>query len=532
MTIQLHLGDCLDVLAQLDADSIDTCVTDPPYGLEFMGKDWDHGVPGVHFWQETYRVLKPGAVLLAFGGTRTWHRLACAIEDAGFELRDTVCWLYGSGFPKSHDISKAIDRAAGAEREVVGEYSVTRDYSRNGKTGDMAISDGPVHGTTLDITAPATDAAALWDGWGTALKPAFEPIIVAMKPRDGTFAQNALRWGVAGLAIDRGRVATNGETPSGSGDRRGSHIYAQDEWTQHQMVNGGNVTPPSGRWPANVILSHAPGCRRIGTRRVKGSGHWPSARGEGSDVCGPSGHSGQDGLDERYATDVTDAWDCVPDCPVRMLDEQSGERPSGGANGNRTNGPYSNERTWNVSNTPGAHVDNGLPPSTGGASRFFVNLPPDACRFRYCAKASRSERNAGLEEFEERGVQRVGQTVWTNRCTLCGASRPQQETSCGKCDGELEREERQPPSMRNGHPTVKPLALMRYLVRLTSTPTGGVVLDPFMGSGTTGCACVLEGRDFVGIEMDADYYAIAEARIAATEPEEPEPVQLVLEVEA
>jgi len=180
--IQLIRGDCLEVMATLEENSIDTIITDPPYGLEFMGKDWDHGVPGVPFWTAALRVAKPGAMLLAFGGTRTHHRLMVAIEDAGWEIRDVIMWVYGSGFPKSHDISKAIDKAAGAEREVVGRGK----YADRGRTaGQKTNALGAYSSSETDsITAPATDAARLWDGYGTALKPAYEPIIIAMKPRD------------------------------------------------------------------------------------------------------------------------------------------------------------------------------------------------------------------------------------------------------------------------------------------------------------------------------------------------------------
>jgi predicted RNA methylase len=190
----LYHGDCLNVMAELPDNSIDTVVTDPPYGLNFMSKHWDHGVPGVAFWAEALRVAKPGAMLLAFGGTRTFHRLTCAIEDAGWEVRDVVSWLYGSGFPKSHDISKAIDKAAGAEREVVG-HTQSIQFVEQGRNVDYTVhSKNSGYGTTAQfghgtpITAPATPDARTWHGWGTSLKPAWEPVIMAMKPLD------ASRW--------------------------------------------------------------------------------------------------------------------------------------------------------------------------------------------------------------------------------------------------------------------------------------------------------------------------------------------------
>ena len=414
--MQLHNGDCLDVMRAMDANSVDTVVCDPPYGLSFMGKNWDHGVPGVAFWQAALQVAKPGAMLLAFGGTRTHHRLMVAIEDAGWEIRDVIMWVYGSGFPKSHDISKGIDKAAGAEREVIGGYMHGGSRSSGIKGNDMGQQ-------WHSFTAPATDAAQQWHGWGTALKPAWEPIIVAMKPLDGTFAQNAIKHGVAGLNIDGARIATED-------DRAPNGIYGNG--------NGTNLTAsasnPSGRWPANLIL------------------------------------------DEEAAG---------------MLDEASGNVGGGfGVRGVGTPNTYGNGKGLyyrkNGEAVTGQTVGFG---DSGGASRFF-----------YCAKASRREREAGLEGMEEREVHRYGG----------GIGRDDTPTS----------DPNRPAFNRNHHPTVKPLALMRYLVRLTATPTGGVVLDPFMGSGTTGIAALQEGRKFIGIELDPGYFAIAKKRIedAAAQP--------------
>jgi hypothetical protein len=241
----LH-GDCLLEMPKLPENSVDSIITDPPYGLKFMGKTWDHGIPGELFWREALRVAKPGAFLLAFGGTRTFHRLACAIEDAGWELRDTIMWVYGSGFPKSHDVSKAIDREAGAEREVVGENPY------NSKRPNPLISDicGQA-GWPNNITSPATDAAKEWDGWGTALKPAWEPIIVARKPPQGTVAQNVLRYRTGGMNIDGCRVGTEEMAKSSS---NGIKI------SENRSMSGANfqreiIGSAQGRWPANVILT-------------------------------------------------------------------------------------------------------------------------------------------------------------------------------------------------------------------------------------------------------------------------------------
>jgi site-specific DNA-methyltransferase (adenine-specific) len=430
MSVELHLGDCLEVMRTLDENSVDTCITDPPYGLRFMGKQWDtfrqnkrgknqlinmgNGMKPLDHaellafqeWNkqwanEVYRVLKPGALLLAFGGTRTYHRMVCAIEDAGFEIRDTIAWVYGSGFPKSHDISKAIDKMAGAEREVVER----RPHAPNAGSARF----GQAECAEYIYSAPSTPEAQLWDGWGTALKPAFEPIVIAMKPIDGTYAENALKWGVAGLWIDGGRIGTEG------------HIVHGKEAGKFQP-NGGETIKDyhevQGRFPSNLI------------------------------------HDGSDEVVELFP--------------------QTG-KSTGGRIGNK----------GSALNMMGTNYEAGDPGygDSGSAARFF-----------YCAKASKSERNAGLEGMEIVEAQSTG---WS------GDSMPLRQ------DGT----ERKMPFKQNHHPTVKPLSLMRYLVRLTKTPTGGVVLDPFTGSGSTGCACVLEGRDFIGIEREQDYIEIADKRI-------------------
>ena len=418
MTTEIRLGDCLEVMATLPENSVDTCITDPPYELGFMGKKWDSS--GIAFqpetWQAVYRVLKPGALLLAFGGTRTYHRMVCAIEDAGFEIRDTIAWIYGSGFPKSYDISKGIDKQAGAEREVVGKYESPENTS-GGKGRKFCHGGQPLDGLPV-ITAPSTPAAQLWHGWGTALKPAMELICVAMKPVDGTFVNNALTWGVAGLWIDGGRVETS-DNLNGGGYSEGT---PESMWTKASGGGGfdrlpGEFVQPTGRFPANFI---------------------------------------HDGSDEV----------------VGLFPQSNG--------GNKGYTPANTEKSnadtkiYGFANYPDMHRSGAHFGDSGSAARFF-----------YCAKASRSERNAGLEGMEAQERVRQG-LAGEHKNTLS----------------------------QNAHPTVKPLALMRYLVRLTKTPTGGVVLDPFMGSGTTGIACVLEGREFIGIEREADYLEIAEKRIA------------------
>ena len=260
----LHVGDCRDVMRAMEPESIDSIVSDPPYGLSFMGKGWDHGVPGVEFWAEAFRVAKPGAHLLAFGGTRTYHRLAVAIEDAGWEIRDCVMWVYGSGFPKSLDVSKAIDREAGAEREVVGFDPIAAAKANKRPAGEMNArfrNSEAANDNGATITAPATEAAKQWQGWGTALKPAYEPIIVARKPLSGTVAENVLEWGTGGINVDGCRVAPTGEQLGGSHvstktdgwDRPWKHDAEHIAAMRAAWAEADRKATELGRWPANFI---------------------------------------------------------------------------------------------------------------------------------------------------------------------------------------------------------------------------------------------------------------------------------------
>lgn len=717
--VVLHHGDCLAVLPTLAACSIDAIVTDPPYGLAFMGKDWDHGVPGQHFWQEALRVAKPGAHLLAFGGTRTHHRLMCAIEDAGWEIRDTIMWIYAQGFPKSADVSKmldkqergkwlklckaidnmaemsileawqeysssaksagltfqknaietgtstlksgsvpvsaaplaslessiasaitaelsssavlhtsgeawfivpllagvsitelsdpasivesqpesqevtpntedfsvplpawvlqseritdslkadealkiwlgsdksskaaatnalcaaltddlkriilsrsktflsldmtqqtdfvsattatitastaeslisftagilkskAIDRAAGAEREVVGSHGRSfRPHADGGNDGWAR----PSHDVIGSMTAPATDAARQWQGFGTALKPAWEPIIVARKPLAGTVAENVLAWGVGGINVDGCRIEVGSpwhRRNGGQRSRQAASVYARDEWTKTQMAQGANENGhAAGRWPANVVLSHDEGCRQVGTEWVRvnvapgnrdrrGAQHgFGEARVARRDDVHP-GYVAPDG------TEMVEVWECVEGCAVRAMDEASGERRGGGY-------PEAGlqRKHYGIYGKPDLTRSGAIGPSIGGASRFY-----------YCAKASGADRDEGLEGFEERiaGAMAGNQTTVPSRTAGDGVTPVKQVRR------------------QNHHPTVKPTELMRWLVRLV-TPPGGTVLDPFMGSGSTGKAAVLEGLGFVGIELDREYIELARRRIDA-----------------
>ena len=269
--ITIYCGDCRDVLPMLGCSSVDAIVTDPPYGLSFMGKGWDHGVPGILFWTEALRVAKPGAHLLAFGGTRTHHRLMVAFEDAGWEIRDCLMWVYGSGFPKSLNVSKAIDKAAGAEREVISE--IVRGDVQKAKTSGVTIAaakanknNEKIFGYGVEkITAPATEAAKQWDGWGTALKPAWEPIILARKPLDGTVAANVQQHGTGALNVDGCRVNAKGDNLGGGAEKETQSDKPEgwdrpwrsnkDAQAAHAKRIRENVQKAEtlGRFPANLI---------------------------------------------------------------------------------------------------------------------------------------------------------------------------------------------------------------------------------------------------------------------------------------
>lgn len=446
--IVLHHGDCREVLPTLEADSIDAIVTDPPYDLTnrvpdvkkcrdcgrvlggrdgrppacpkcggelynqrsqgkgFMGKDWDGtGIAfDVALWREVLRVAKPGAHLVAFGGTRTHHRMMVALEDAGWEIRDCLMWLFGSGFPKSLSVDKAIDKAAGAEREVVGQR---QPFGREGRATYTAATGidygkyGAEHGG-VSVTAPATPDAERWQGWGTALKPAYEPIVLCRKPlSEKTVAANVLRWGTGAINVDASRIGT--ADTLGRDNKPGQNGWKNSSGGPNRATY--DAVAASGRWPANAIFSHS-----------------------------------------LFCTDVA----CDPSCPIALLDAQSGVRPGGTRPARRSGIGYHGGN--------GTNDGESVKYDTGGASRYFLNLPPDEpTRFRYQPKAPRSER--------------VGST----------------------------------------HPTQKPVALMRYLIRLI-TPPGGVILDPFAGSGSTLCAIQDSEYRAVGIELHEEYCAIAAAR--------------------
>ena len=424
-SVDLRHGDCLEVLRSLPDNSVDSVVTDPPYGLSntkpaqvadvlaawvtgdteavpakkggFMGKDWDSFVPPPAVWSECLRVLKPGGHMAVFAGARTQDLMGLSIRLAGFEIRDTLGWIYGSGFPKGQDLGKAIDKIKGAKREVVGTKLGQPGYSLTDGNGDhRTYGKGPGNTGSGEaecaVTAPATDEARKWDGWNTQLKPAIEPIILARKPLDGTVAANVLAHGVGGLNINASRVPSC-DSPRGSGNSLGYHGGG--------VGTGGNVTPPAGRFPANVLL------------------------------------------DEHAA---------------KEMDKQSGWQKDGTTvNRNRKNSEA------NPNGIYSSHVREAGPDQTfgsgGGASRFFPV-------FKYQAKAPKKERPVIVRE-----------------------------------DG-----------TKVQHPTVKPVALMEWLVTLI-TPEGGTTLDPFAGTGTTLQAARDKGFNAIGVEQDEDYIQLIGERL-------------------
>jgi DNA modification methylase len=458
----LHTGDCLEVLPTLPDASVDTVISDPPAGINFMQLEFDSDRGGRLKWvewlasvlRECLRVAKPGATAAVWALPRTSHWTGCALEEAGWEIFDVVTHLFGAGMPKGCDVGKAIDRAAGAEREVVGEKVYADGHVQRSNGTDLGrMNDDawrPTDGRT--VTAPATDAARLWDGWHSGLKPAAEFWWLARKPLDGTYACNALEHGVAGLNVDGTRIPTPdcyNCAPASSG-YSGMSGYVRG--TGRQSADRG------GRYPANVVLSHHPSCVRRGTRRVKGitggTGNHPG------NVYGTRSREGEPVKDYADADgmETVEDWVCHEDCPVRLLDEQAGERKSGHLKKHAGDPVNDRWREWEGRTDERFRTaDYEHAADSGGPSRFFT-------RMHYCGKASRRERGEG-----------------------------------------------------NNFPCVKPLSLMRWLCRLTKTPTGGVVLDPFAGSGTTLLAALLEGRRAIGIEKDPGYAETARKRLAGAQ---------------
>lgn len=435
----IHLGDNMKVMKKLPDNSVDSIVTDPPYGLNFMGKKWDYDVPSQEIWEECLRVLKPGGHLLAFSGTRTYHRMVVRIEDAGFEIRDMISYLYGTGFPKSLNVGKAIDKLQGNEREEVEH--VFPDGSRPRKTASLKYFDGikDRRGKYTKYTKGNSE----WEGWGTALKPSNEPIVMARKPlSEKTVAENVLKWGTGGINIDGCRIPTNDIKGGGlsSGGATNSELVGGKI---NNKIYGKNYkrNPPNnsvGRFPANLILSYP-----------------------------------EDEYDENgNILPNPEKDEVLKGFPYTKSGATKKEIPSYEGISNTT-------FLRGISNSKNQHGDE------GSASRFF-----------YCAKTSKKDRNEGLEGMEKKFNDFQRESSILSTTTVNGV---RQKNNSGQPN-------------ENAHPTVKPTSLMSWLVRLV-TPPNGVCLDPFMGSGSTGKACKLEGFSFIGIEREKEYFDIAKARI-------------------
>lgn len=412
-TVSLHHGDCLAVLRTLPENSVDAVVTDPPYGLSFMAKKWDYDVPSEEIWRECLRVLKPGGHLLAFAGTRTQHRMAVRIEDAGFEIRDMIAWVYGSGFPKSLDVSKAIHAKQTTGRS---DSQVTGD-GRSRVDGQHFHEFRKGNAVKQVLGNPVPDAA-VWYGWGTALKPALEPITVARKPLAGTVAENVLQHGTGALNIDGCRVTTSDNLNGGAYADNGSDRHdGTTAWRYKRDGGAGEFEQTTGRWPANLI------------------------------------HDGSDEVVELF--------------PSSKAGTQTKPKGTGGIWSGKSNDPCGPQYG-----------------DSGSAARFF-----------YSPKASKADRERGLENAPVVDAA----TMVDREPDSAGIENPR--AGAGRTSGS-----------KNPHPTVKPIALMRYLIRLV-TPPNGVVLDPFMGSGTTGLAALDEQQSFIGIEREDIYFQIAQRRL-------------------
>lgn len=527
-------GDALEELRKLSGDSISAIVTDPPYGFSFMGKKWDYDVPSVEIWKECLRVLKPGGHLLSFGGPRTYHRLACAIEDAGFEIRDQIQWIFGSGFPKSLDISKAIDKAAGAEREVVG---LGRKHGKSA-LGVMNDDSWQPSAEPLPITAPATDAAKQWQGFGTALKPANEPICLARKPlSEKTVAANVLRWSTGALNIDASRIGTAADmNPNDFDDsKRKSPKFSG-------ILNGGKEgeyrsrtgSVPNGRFPSNLLLDETaaqmldeqsgllktnPGTYRREER--KGNGNTFRLEGNGVTSLGDSGGASRffycaktsraernagcqevitwESADQNLAemAELSQLVKDISEDTMRCLADTSW---STDLYGHSISEQYPTGFRFTIETVIKLITE--LKTSNSSIRSLIKENILDAIRMIEASGLSLAESVAFLSQLDRT-------TTRESTASVLGASHAVLQTLL-KIRGVGKQ--------GNVHSTVKPLKLMRYLCRLV-TPPGGLVLDPFMGSGSTGLAALEEGFKFIGIEREAEYCEIAEKRIFSKFPE-------------
>lgn len=497
---KVFFGNALERLKELPDNSIDSIITDAPYGLSnlttelvnktisewvngndafvpdgkgFMGKEWDASVPPPAIWKECFRVLKPGGYLLSFFGTRTQDLGGLAIRLAGFEIRDTISWIYGSGFPKSMNISKAINKSAGVEYKAKKASGV--GFMNNNNDGyNNTINQ-------LEQVGESTDEAEKWEGWGTAIKPAVEPIIVARKPiSEKTVANNVIKWGTGGLNIDASRIGYNTDY-----DKKHQEDIRKETGTffGENGVSKSEQVKMQGRFPANLILGHSEECIEVGVKEETYTNH-NAPKGT---FAGGEQDRGSDTSEYRKNVVYTTVYECVNGCPVKTLDEQSGVRKGG---------TYPTKR-GNSSNTTFASGQ-----ETEGGKRAMGDIS-GASRFFYIPKASKKDRNEGLEDLQGQTIGEKGNGLG-RVCENCGSSIM---NPC-KCENRTFIN----PVRQNFHPTVKPTTLMEYLIKLT-TQEGGTVLDPFTGSGSTGKAALLNGFKFIGVELTEEYLPIIEKRL-------------------
>ena len=511
--------DCLEAMKKLPDNFIDAVVTDPPYGLSFMGKDWDHGVPGVAFWKEALRITKPGGHMVAFGGSRTYHRLTCAIEDAGWEIRDCLGWLYSSGFPKSMDISKAIDKKFGAEREVVGVKG------RSGAKRNCMNTD--FKGGEYMETLPASEEAKKWSGWGTCLKPAFEPIVLARKPIEGTVADNVLKYGVGGINIDECRVPTDKPVVI--------HSPAKETLYDSGHKDMGTWTDDRGRFPANIIHD---GSDEVVEVFPDGTGAQSSVRAgiKQNSMFSTNGRTLAYKKREETSTNASRFFYCVkddnklsPDFEPIVLARKPLEGTVadnvlkygvGGLNIDECRVPFESEAD-KASAKPQGKATSKVGALAGGVEndRERTEFTPKDVDGRFPANIMHDGSDGVLDVFPDNVKGGTWNTTkgarhFNNNGAKTDFENHGADTSTGSaarffyCAKASKKEK----GKDNPHPTVKPIKLMEYLVKLIS-PKGSLVLDPFMGSGTTGIAALNLGRRFIGIEKEPEYFAVAKKRI-------------------
>ena len=521
MKNKVHNMDCIEFMKRLPDNSIDSCVTDPPYGLNFMNKAWDSGAITFNkeVWELLFQKLKYGAHIAVFGGTRTYHRMVCAIEDAGFEIRDQLAWIYGSGFPKGLNISKTIDRKHGFDGTTdipkQTARSIERGYYETTRT-DLSIQGGRFADPTRekrngDIKThylPISPEAIEWQGWNTALKPAQEPILLARKPlKEKTIVDNILKHGAGAINIDACRIRVD---PTVDDMHRTVERKERETATwrdgsgfknEHNEFTG---VLPSGRYPTNVILSHHRDCvlvqeGKTEVRHIKREATETTGKGVYSDgwIRNPNEYSFGDGVPE--------IWNCVEGCPIKLMNEQSGIRPAGGRiTGHELSHKMGDAGIYNK-------IEKTLPRESyndiGGAARFF-----------YCAKAQKKERNAGLGYYLKAHIMIVindAEVIIDDislKSILFEESNDEMITLTNESFSQLDilfTKETVP----NPHITVKPIDIMRYLIRMI-TPVGGTVIDPFAGSGTTAIAAVLEEMNFLTCDISSEYVDVSRKRLA------------------